>query len=56
MKPVLLFATLALSCALIIMVSAQQCDLSAASICANKFENIVSKDCMATAIVFAQYA
>ena len=47
MKPLFFAATLlALSCTctLIVMVSAQQCDLSAASTCTNNFTNMVSKD------------
>ena len=46
MKPVLLFVAVALSYTLIVMVSAQQCDLSAATTCVNDFEASVSNDCM----------
>ena len=51
MKPLLFVATLALSCTLVVVVSAQQCDLIAASACVNDFTDMVSKDCMAAAIV-----
>ena len=44
MKSVVLFATIALLCTLstIVMVSAQQCDLSAALTCAASIQNSVS--------------
>ena len=47
MKSLLFAIALALSCTLIVMVSAQQCDSIAATTCANDFTNMVSKDCMA---------
>ena len=52
MKPVLLFVALALSCTLIVIVSAQQCDLNTVTACVNTI--IVSKDCMAAAIGIMQ--
>ena len=57
MKPLLFAAALAaLSCTLVVMVSAQQCDSIAAFTCITNFTDTVSKDCMAAAIVHAQCA
>ena len=50
MKPLLFAAALALSCTLVVMASAQQCDLSAAFTCVNDFTDMVSKDCMAVVL------
>ena len=54
MKPVLLFVALVLSCTLIVIVSAQQCDLNTVTACVDTVLNIVSKDCMAAAIGIVQ--
>ena len=50
MKPLPFAAALALSCTLVVMVSAQQCDLSAAFTCVTNFADMVSKDCMAVVL------
>ena len=41
MKSVVFFATLALLCTLVVMISAQECDLNAARACGPVLENFV---------------